>query len=127
MSNIVTNSNIDKLDELISYLDSTLPNRLAELEAKIDAVSAFYKEANITGKEVQTQLINSLAPTAKKVEINGVQYDNFTALNERLEAKIQTLLSEVDSIKALIKSEVDKEVKYDRVELNYWKLKNMKR
>ena len=118
MSNIVTNSNIDKLDELISYLDSTLPNRLAELEAKIDAVSAFYKEANITGKEVQTQLINSLDPTPKKVVINGVQYDNFTALNERLEAKIQTLLSEVDSIKALIKSEVDSQVKYDRVELN---------
>ena len=95
MSSIVTNSNIDKLDELISYLDSTLPNRLAELEAKIDAVSAFYKEANITGKEVQTQLVNSLAPTDKKVE-----------------------LSEVDSIKALIKSEVDSQVKYDRVELN---------
>ena len=118
MSSIVTNSNIDKLDELITYLDSTLPNRLAELEAKIDAVSAFYKEANITGKEVQTQLVNSLAPTAKKVEINGVQYDNFTALNERLEAKVQTLLSEVDSIKAFIKAEIGKEVKYDRVELN---------
>lgn len=117
MSNIVTNSNIDKLDELINYLDSTLPNRLAELEAKIDAVSAFYKEANITGKEVQTQLINSLDPTPKKVVINGVQYDNFTALNERLEAKIQTLLSEVDNIKAFIKSEIGKEVKYDRVEL----------
>ena len=117
MSSIVTNSNIDKLDELISYLDSTLPNRLAELEAKIDAVSAFYKEANITGKEVQTQLINSLDPTPKKVVINGVQYDNFTALNERLEAKIQTLLSEVDNIKAFIKSEIGKEVKYDRVEL----------
>lgn len=118
MSSIVTNSNIDKLDELISYLDSTLPNRLAELEVKIDAVSAFYKEANITGKEVQTQLINSLDPTPKKVVINGVQYDNFTALNERLEAKIQTLLSEVDNIKAFIKSEIGKEVKYDRVELN---------
>lgn len=118
MSSIVTNSNIDKLDELISYLDSVLPNRLAELEAKIDAVSAFYKEANITGKEVQTQLINSLDPTPKKVVINGVQYDNFTALNERLEERIQTLLSEVDSIKAFIKSEIGKEVKYDRVELN---------
>ena len=55
MSSIVTNSNIDRLDQLISYLDSVLPNRLAELEAKIDAVSAFDKEANITGKEVQTQ------------------------------------------------------------------------
>lgn len=118
MSSIVTNSNIDKLDELINYLDTTLPNRLAELEAKIDAVSAFYKEANITGKEVQTQLINSLDPTPKKVVINGVQYDNFTALNERLEERIQTLLSEVDSIKAFIKSEIGKEVKYDRVELN---------
>lgn len=117
MSSIVTNSNIDKLDELINYLDTTLPNRLAELEAKIDAVSAFYKEANITGKEVQTQLINSLDPTPKKVVINGVQYDNFTALNERLEERIQTLLSEVDSIKAFIKSEIGKEVKYDRVEL----------
>ena len=117
MSSIVTNSNIDKLDELISYLDSVLPNRLAELEAKIDAVSAFYKEANITGKEVQTQLVNSLAPTAKKVEINGVQYDNFTALNERLEARIAEVLGQVDSIKAFIKSEVDKQIKYDKVEV----------
>ena len=117
MSSIVTNSNIDKLDELISYLDSVLPNKLAELEAKIDAVSAFYKEANITGKEVQTQLVNSLAPTAKKVEINGVQYDNFTALNERLEARIAEVLGQVDSIKAFIKSEVDKQIKYDKVEV----------
>ena len=117
MSSIVTNSNIDKLDELISYLDSVLPNKLAELEAKIDAVAAFYKEANITGKEVQTQLVNSLAPTAKKVEINGVQYDNFTALNERLEARIAEVLGQVDSIKAFIKSEVDKQIKYDKVEV----------
>ena len=117
MSSIVTNSNIDKLDELISYLDSALPNKLAELEAKIDAVAAFWKEANITGKEVQSQLVNSLAPTAKKVEINGVQYDNFTALNERLEARIGEVLGQVDSIKAFIKSEVDKQIKYDKVEV----------
>lgn len=117
MSSIVTNSNIDKLDELISYLDSALPNRLAELEAKIDAVTAFWKEANITGKEVQSQLINSLDPTPKKVVINGVEYDNFTALNERLEAKIQDVLSEIDSIKALIKSEIDSQIKYDKVEM----------
>ncbi|ARR02215.1 hypothetical protein CVIC8964_0803 [Campylobacter vicugnae] len=117
MSSIVTNSNIDKLDELISYLDSALPNRLAELEAKIDAVTAFWKEANITGKEVQSQLINSLDPTPKKVVINGAQYDNFTALNERLEAKIQDVLSEIDSIKALIKSEIDSQIKYDKVEM----------
>lgn len=117
MSSIVTNSNIDKLDELISYLDSALPNKLAELEAKIDAVTAFWKEANITGKEVQSQLINSLDPTPKKVVINGVEYDNFTALNERLEAKIQDVLSEIDSIKALIKSEIDSQIKYDKVEM----------
>lgn len=117
MSNIVTNSNIDKLDELISYLDSALPNKLAELEAKIDAVIAFWKEANITGKEVQSQLINSLDPTPKKVVINGVEYDNFTALNERLEAKIQDVLSKIDSIKAFIKSEIDSQIKYDKVEI----------
>lgn len=117
MSSIVTDSNIDKLDELISYLDSTLPNRLAELEAKIDAVAAFWKEASITGKEVQSQLINSLDPTPKKVVINGVEYDNFTALNERLEAKIQGVLSEVDSIKELIKTEINNRIKYDKVEI----------
>ena len=117
MSSIVTDSKIDKLDELISYLDSTLPNRLAELEAKIDAVAAFWKEANITGKEVQSQLINSLDPTPKKVVINGVEYDNFTALNERLEARIAEVLGQVDSIKAFIKSEVDKQIKYDKVEV----------
>lgn len=116
---IVTDSNIDKLDELISYLDSALPNKLAELEAKIDAVIAFWKEANITGKEVQSQLINSLAPTPKKVVIDGVEYDNFTALNERLEAKIQGVLSEVDSIKELIKTEINNRIKYDKVEIDY--------
>ena len=115
---IVTDSNIDKLDELISYLDSALPNRLAELEAKIDAVAAFWKEASITGKEVQSQLINSLDPTPKKVVINGVEYDNFTALNERLEAKIQGVLSEVDSIKELIKTEINNRIKYDKVEID---------
>lgn len=115
---IVTDSNIDKLDELISYLDSALPNKLAELEAKIDAVAAFWKEANITGKEVQSQLINSLDPTPKKVVINGVEYDNFTALNERLEAKIQGVLSEVDSIKELIKTEINNRIKYDKVEID---------
>lgn len=115
---IVTDSKIDKLDELISYLDSTLPNKLAELEAKIDAVAAFWKEANITGKEVQSQLINSLDPTPKKVVINGVEYDNFTALNERLEAKIQGVLSEVDSIKELIKTEINNRIKYDKVEID---------
>ncbi|WP_086270071.1 hypothetical protein [Campylobacter devanensis] len=115
---IVTDSNIDKLDELISYLDSALPNKLAELEAKIDAVIAFWKEANITGKEVQSQLINSLDPTPKKVVINGVEYDNFTALNERLEAKIQGVLSEVDSIKELIKTEINNRIKYDKVEID---------
>lgn len=117
MSSIVTDSKIDKLDELISYLDSALPNKLAELEAKIDAVIAFWKEANITGKEVQSQLVNSLAPTPKKVVINGVEYDNFTALNERLEARIGEVLGQVDSIKAFIKSEVDKQIKYDKVEV----------
>lgn len=117
MSSIVTDSKIDKLDELISYLDSALPNRLAELEAKIDAVAAFWKEANITGKEVQSQLVNSLDPTPKKVVINGVEYDNFTALNERLEARIGEVLGQVDSIKAFIKSEVDKQIKYDKVEV----------
>ena len=117
MSSIVTDSKIDKLDELISYLDSALPNRLAELGAKIDAVAAFWKEANITGKEVQSQLVNSLAPTPKKVVINGVKYDNFTALNERLEARIGEVLGQVDSIKAFIKSEVDKQIKYDKVEV----------
>ena len=115
---IVTDSNIDKLDELISYLDSALPNKLAELEAKIDAVATFWKEANITGKEVQSQLINSLDPTPKKVVINGVEYDNFTALNERLEAKIQGVLSEVDSIKELIKTEINNRIKYDKVEID---------
>lgn len=115
---IVTDSNIDKLDELISYLDSALPNKLAELEAKIDAVAAFWKEASITGKEVQSQLINSLDPTPKKVVINGVEYDNFTALNERLEAKIQGVLSEVDSIKELIKTEINNRIKYDKVEID---------
>lgn len=115
---IVTDSNIDKLDELISYLDSALPNKLAELEAKIDAVIAFWKEANITGKEVQSQLINSLDPTPKKVVIDGVEYDNFTALNERLEAKIQGVLSEVDSIKELIKTEINNRIKYDKVEID---------
>ena len=115
---IVTYSNIDKIDELISYLDSALPNKLAELEAKIDAVAAFWKEANITGKEVQSQLINSLDPTPKKVVINGVEYDNFTALNERLEAKIQGVLSEVDSIKELIKTEINNRIKYDKVEID---------
>lgn len=115
---IVTDSKIDKLDELISYLDSALPNKLAELEAKIDAVAAFWKEANITGKEVQSQLVNSLDPTPKKVVINGVEYDNFTALNERLEAKIQGVLSEVDSIKELIKTEINNRIKYDKVEID---------
>lgn len=117
MSSIVTDSKIDKIDELISYLDSALPNKLAELEAKIDAVAAFWKEANITGKEVQSQLINSLDPTPKKVVINGVEYDNFTALNERLEARIGEVLGQVDSIKAFIKSEVDNQIKYDKVEV----------
>ena len=117
MSSIVTDSKIDKLDELISYLDSALPNKLAELEAKIDAVAAFWKEASITGKEVQSQLINSLDPTPKKVVINGVEYDNFTALNERLETRIAEVLGQVDSIKAFIKSEVDKQIKYDKVEV----------
>ena len=50
--------------------------------------------------------------------INGVEYDNFTALNERLEAKIQGVLSEVDSIKELIKTEINNRIKYDKVEID---------
>lgn len=112
-----TNCCDDKLDELIKYLSTNVPAKLNDLSDKVDAVTAYWKEANITGKEVQTQLINAINPSEGKVIINNVEYDNFATLHRKLNDKIQDVLSQVDELREQLKAEIDARIKYDKVEV----------
>lgn len=105
------------LDELIKYLSTNVPAKLNDLSDKVDAVTAYWKEANITGKEVQTQLINAISPSEGKVIINNVEYDNFATLHRKLNDKIQDVLSQVDALREQLKAEIDARIKYDKVEV----------
>ncbi|WP_086256425.1 hypothetical protein [Campylobacter vicugnae] len=111
-----SNSTCD-LDELIKYLSTNVPAKLNDLSDKVDAVTAYWKEANITGKEVQTQLINAINPSEGKVIINSVEYDNFATLHRKLNDKIQDVLSQVDELREQLKAEIDARIKYDKVEV----------
>ncbi|WP_086254803.1 hypothetical protein [Campylobacter vicugnae] len=116
-NNSQNSSSTCDLDELIKYLSTNVPAKLNDLSNKVDAVTAYWKEANITGKEVQTQLINAINPSEGKVIINSVEYDNFATLHRKLNDKIQDVLSQVDELREQLKAEIDARIKYDKVEV----------
>lgn len=116
-NNSQNSSSTCDLDELIKYLSTNVPAKLNDLSDKVDAVTAYWKEANITGKEVQTQLINAISPNEGKVIINNVEYDNFATLHRKLNDKIQDVLSQVDELREQLKAEIDARIKYDKVEV----------
>ena len=116
-NNSQNSSSTCDLDELIKYLSTNVPAKLNDLSDKVDAVTAYWKEANITGKEVQTQLINAINPSEGKVIINNVEYDNFATLHRKLNDKIQDVLSQVDELREQLKAEIDARIKYDKVEV----------
>ncbi|MEE3744611.1 hypothetical protein [Campylobacter porcelli] len=98
MSEVVTtNTQDEKLNELIEYMGSAVPSKLNELNSKIDSISSYWKEATITGKEVQAQLLNSIKPQSGKVVINGIEYDNFKALHEKLDEKVSQVSDILDA------------------------------